>query len=106
MLISRFTRTCNTQLPSVAWKSRRFASSGIVGLPNIGKSMLFNACTQSEAAASENYPFCTIKAQTASVPILDSRLIALGKMANSERTVPTSVDITDIAGLIKGAASG
>jgi len=84
----------------------RYSSCGIVGLPNVGKSLLFNACTQSEAAASENYPFCTIKAQTSSVPVIDNRLLALAKMACSEKSISSAVEITDIAGLIKGASSG
>ena len=78
---------------------------GIVGLPNTGKSTLFNALTAGEAAA-ENYPFCTIDPNIGVVGLADPRLDRLARISGSARTVPATVEFTDIAGLVKGAASG
>ncbi len=79
---------------------------GIVGLPNVGKSTLFNALTKKQQAAAENYPFCTIEPNTAVVEVNDTRLETLAKMSNSERIIRATVDFTDIAGLVKGASKG
>lgn len=78
---------------------------GIVGLPNVGKSTLFNALTNSSAEAA-NYPFCTIEPNIGRVPVPDSRLGLLGSLASSKSLVPTSLEFIDIAGLVKGASSG
>ena len=78
---------------------------GIVGLPNVGKSTLFNALTCAEAAA-QNYPFCTIDPNVGVVPVPDHRLNRLGDLAGSERQVPATVEFVDIAGLVRGAAQG
>ncbi len=78
---------------------------GIVGLPNVGKSTLFNALTASEANAS-NYPFCTIEPNISVVPVHDERLEALGKIFNSKKITPTILEFFDIAGLVKGASKG
>lgn len=78
---------------------------GIVGLPNVGKSTLFNALTNAGIAAS-NYPFCTIDPNVGRVGVPDLRLQILRDIANSEKIVPTSIGFVDIAGLVKGAASG
>lgn len=78
---------------------------GIVGLPNVGKSTLFNALTASEANAS-NYPFCTIEPNISVVPVPDERLEALGKIFNSKKITPTVLEFFDIAGLVKGANKG
>ena len=78
---------------------------GIVGLPNVGKSTLFNALTANEAAA-ENYPFCTIDPNIGIVEVPDSRLDALAKSFPSEKRIPTTVEFVDIAGLVKGASKG
>ncbi|MEK7312983.1 MAG: redox-regulated ATPase YchF [Deltaproteobacteria bacterium] len=78
---------------------------GIVGLPNVGKSTIFNAMTQAGAEAS-NYPFCTINPNIGIVPVRDERLNVLAGIAKPERVVPTSVEFVDIAGLVKGASSG
>src|SRR3954470_13177024 len=79
---------------------------GIVGLPNVGKSTLFNAITASNLAAAENYPFCTIEPNTGVVAVPDARLKVLTGLMIPEREVPTTIEFVDIAGLVKGAASG
>ena len=78
---------------------------GIVGLPNVGKSTLFNALTKAGIQA-ENYPFCTIEPNVGIVPMPDPRLDALAKIVNPERVVPTSMEFVDIAGLVEGASKG
>lgn len=78
---------------------------GIVGLPNVGKSTLFNALTKAGAEAA-NYPFCTIEPNVGIVPVPDERLDVLTKMYNPEKTTHTSIEFVDIAGLVKGASKG
>jgi GTP-binding protein YchF len=80
-------------------------AAGIVGLPNVGKSTLFNALTRGHAAAA-NYPFCTIDPNVGVVDVPDSRLKKLSDMSNSTRIVPATMQFVDIAGLVKGAAQG
>lgn len=80
-------------------------SVGIVGLPNVGKSTFFNAITNA-CAEAQNYPFCTIEPNTGIVAIPDARLEVLSKMSSSEKVVPAVITCVDIAGLVKGAASG
>ncbi len=81
-------------------------SVGIVGLPNVGKSTLFNALTKKQQAAAENYPFCTIEPNSAIVEVVDARLETLAKMEKSEQIIYATVTFTDIAGLVKGASKG
>ncbi len=81
-------------------------SIGIVGLPNVGKSTLFNALTKAQNAEAANYPFCTIEPNKAIVPVPDSRLNQLAKLVNPARIVNSTVDFVDIAGLVKGASKG
>ena len=78
---------------------------GIVGLPNVGKSTLFNALTNAGIEAS-NFPFCTIEPNTGVVPVPDSRLDALAQIVNPERVIPTTMEFVDIAGLVAGASKG
>ena len=81
-------------------------SAGIVGLPNVGKSTLFNAVTRTHNAPAENYPFCTIDPNIGVVTVPDPRLEKLGQMSRSKKIVPTAIQFVDIAGLVKGANSG
>src|SRR5213592_3181911 len=80
--------------------------AGIVGLPNVGKSTLFNALTRTRKAAAENYPFCTIEPNVGVVTVPDARLEVLAKMEKSQRIVPAAIEFVDIAGLVKGASQG
>lgn len=79
---------------------------GIVGLPNVGKSTLFNALTETASAAAANYPFCTIEPNTGKVPVPDTRLDKLAALAKSAKVIATQLEIKDIAGLVRGASKG
>lgn len=79
---------------------------GIVGLPNVGKSTLFNALTRTKAAEAENYPFCTIDPNVGVVEVPDERLYKLSEIFSPERTIPAVIEFVDIAGLVKGASEG
>ena len=79
---------------------------GIVGLPNVGKSTLFNALTKTAAAQAANFPFCTIEPNVGEVAVPDSRLDKLAEIAQSKSIIPTRMTFVDIAGLVKGASKG
>ena len=79
---------------------------GILGLPNVGKSTLFNALTSTQNAESKNYPFCTIDPNIGKVQVLDRRLTEISKISNSKSTIYNQLEFVDIAGLVKGASKG
>ncbi len=81
-------------------------SIGIVGLPNVGKSTLFNALTKAQNAQAANYPFCTIEPNKATVPVPDSRIDTLVELVHPQKTIYATVDFIDIAGLVRGASKG
>jgi len=80
--------------------------TAIVGLPNVGKSTLFNALTESQGAEAANYPFCTIDPNVGLVRVPDIKLEKLGVLNSSEKIVPTALEFVDVAGLVKGASKG
>ena len=92
--------------PRAAYNPCAMLQAGIVGLPNVGKSTLFNAVTRSRKAEAANYPFCTIDPNVGMVEVPDARLGVLAEMSKSERIVPAAIEFVDIAGLVKGAAEG
>src|SRR6201988_1672668 len=79
---------------------------GIIGLPNVGKSTLFNALTETAAGPAANYPFCTIEPNVGEVAVPDARLTTLAALAKSAAIVPTRLNFVDIAGLVRGASKG
>ena len=79
---------------------------GIVGLPNVGKSTLFNALTKTAAAQAANYPFCTIEPNVGEVAMPEPRLTKLAEIAGSKEIIPTRMNFVDIAGLVRGASKG
>ena len=81
-------------------------SAGIVGLPNVGKSTLFNAVTRTHKAPAENYPFCTIDPNVGVVTVPDPRLARIAAISDSKKITPTAIEFVDIAGLVKGASAG
>src|SRR5215470_10246609 len=81
-------------------------SCGIVGLPNVGKSTLFNALTSTQAAEAANYPFCTIEPNVGKVAVPDPRLERLAELGKSAKIIPTQLAFVDIAGLVRGASKG
>jgi len=110
---SSFTRTLASprhMSPSRKFHGRSCLSmklqTAIVGMPNVGKSTLFNALTETQGAEAANYPFCTIEPNSGIVEVPDSRLDALTKINSSVKTVPTTLEFVDVAGLVKGAADG
>src|SRR5436190_20248916 len=90
----------------VALPSAPMLSAGIVGLPNVGKSTLFNAVTRTRKAQAANYPFCTIDPNLGVVTVPDPRLETLSKLSHSQKIIPAAIEFVDIAGLVKGASAG
>src|SRR5580765_7173005 len=80
--------------------------AGIVGLPNVGKSTLFNALTRTRKAEAANYPFCTIEPNVGVVTVPDARLAPLARLVKTEKIVPAAFECVDIAGLVRGASKG
>src|SRR6185295_8907937 len=80
--------------------------AGIIGLPNVGKSTLFNAITRSHKAAAENYPFCTIDPNLGVVTVPEPRLADLARVVKVSTSIPATIEFVDIAGLVKGASKG
>merc|ERR1719413_216214 len=110
---SSFTKTLASQRhtsPSRKFHGRSCLSmklqTAIVGMPNVGKSTLFNALTETQGAEAANYPFCTIEPNSGIVEVPDSRLDVLTKLNSSVKTVPTTLEFVDVAGLVKGASEG
>ena len=80
--------------------------AGIIGLPNVGKSTLFNALVENAKAHAANFPFCTIEPNKGIVSVPDQRLQELGTLSSSQNIIPTKIEFVDIAGLVKGASKG
>ena len=101
-----FLVTLNYKLPTTNYKLTMALQAGIVGLPNVGKSTLFNAVSNSAKAQSSNYRFCTIDPNIGLVDVPDPRINKLAELVLPNRTVPTQIEIVDIAGLVRGASKG
>src|SRR5438093_2779088 len=91
---------------AIAVPSAPMLSAGIVGLPNVGKSTLFNAVTRTHKAPAENYPFCTIDPNVGVVTVPDRRLEKIAEISHSKKITPTAIEFVDIAGLVKGPSAG
>jgi GTP-binding protein YchF len=96
----------NLQRSQTAATEKIMLSAGIVGLPNVGKSTLFNAVTRTHKAPAENYPFCTIDPNVGVVTVPDPRLEKIAQISHPKKIVPAAIEFVDIAGLVKGASAG
>jgi ribosome-binding ATPase len=96
----------STSIATLHFLTKRAMEAGIVGLPNVGKSTLFNALTSSQAAQSENYPFCTIEPNEGIVTVPDERLGRITKFIVPKKVIPATLKLVDIAGIVKGASEG
>ena len=105
ILSARFPAADCDRAP-LALLSALMLSAGIVGLPNVGKSTLFNAVTRTRKAQAANYPFCTIDPNLGVVTVPDARLETLSKLSHSQKIIPAAIEFVDIAGLVKGASAG
>ena len=105
-------RLCRCSLPALDLRGKEaqvansMLQAGIVGLPNVGKSTLFNALTRSRKAEAANYPFCTIEPNVGVVEVPDERLFELQKIAGTKVVIPAAIEFVDIAGLVAGASKG
>lgn len=106
MLQSVFRRQCSVAVKSLQNRYKRDLQTGIVGLPNVGKSTLFNALVGSMTADAANYPFCTIEPNVGIVNVPDHRLVRLGDIHKSVKINPSVMEFVDIAGIVKGASEG
>jgi obg-like ATPase 1 len=104
--VSRDLRFRRSNARSISSGCRASLKTGLVGLPNVGKSTLFNALVENSQAQAANFPFCTIEPNFGVVPVLDSRLDTLAAISGTKNIVPTTVEFVDIAGLVEGASEG
>src|SRR3984893_18288321 len=98
--------TCGGRVRNPDILPRPMLRAGIVGLPNVGKSTLFNALTRTRKAEAANYTFCTIEANVGVVTVPDARLEPLARISKSARVIPATIEFVDIAGLVRGASQG
>jgi GTP-binding protein YchF len=106
IISTQFLKTYGLQLYIFPLASRFMLKAGIVGLPNVGKSTLFNAVTRTRNAEAANYPFCTIDPNVGVVTVPDERLQVLGEISKTQKIIPAAIEFVDIAGLVEGASEG
>lgn len=106
IICTQFFKIYGLQLYIFSLASRPMLKAGIVGLPNVGKSTLFNAVTRTRNAEAANYPFCTIDPNVGVVTVPDDRLDVLGKISKTQKIIPAAIEFVDIAGLVEGASEG